>query len=98
MHDEIAVIGQDPLGILIAFDAERQFPEFGKFLAHRVRDGLDLPLVGSGADDEVIGEGSYFLEIQDADIGSFLGFSGAHGAQPERGDGGILSQGYPPLS
>ena len=34
MHDEVAVIGQDPFGILIAFDAERKFSEFGKFLAH----------------------------------------------------------------
>ena len=98
MHDEVAVIGQDPLGILVAFDAERESSEFGKFLAHRVRDGLDLPLIGTGADEEVIGEGSYILKIQDADIGSLLGFSGAHSAQPERGDGGILSQGCPPLS
>jgi hypothetical protein len=55
--------------------------------SHFVGDGLDLALVGAGADDEVVGEGSDAGEIEDLDIGSFLGFSGADGNEPGRGGG-----------
>jgi hypothetical protein len=49
-----------------------------------VGDGLDLPGIGAGTDDEIIGERGDGGEVQDADVGGFLGFGGADGGEPVR--------------
>jgi hypothetical protein len=44
-------------------------------------------LIGAGADDEEIRKRGDAGEIQDLDIGSFLGFCGADGDEPGRNGG-----------
>ena len=58
-----------------------------------VADGLHLLLVGAGADHEVVGEGGDAGEIEDYDVGGFLGFCGADGNQPG-GRGGFGGGGF----
>ena len=79
MDDEVAVIGQNPLGVVVAFDAVGAFAHLREFLADSIADCLDLPLIRAAADHEVISERGDFAEIKNADGGGFLGFSGADG-------------------
>ena len=88
MDQQVAVIGQDPLRLLVAFDADRQFARLAfQLQMDLVADGLNLALVAAGADDEVVGEGGDAGEVQHANVGGFLRFGGAHGQQPGRGRG-----------
>ena len=75
MNDHVAIIGQHPFGLQQPFQAMRQFmrlafdgkPDF-------LRNGLDLALVGAGADHEIVGERSDPGQIQNFDVARFLGF------------------------
>jgi len=60
MDDEVAVVHQDPLGVLIPFHADRQIPAVLELEVNFVRNGLVLPDIRTGADDEIIGEGCDF--------------------------------------
>ena len=82
MDQEIAVIGQNPLGLVVAFDAERQFAGLFQSQPHFVGDGLHVARVGARADHEVIGESGDAGQVQNADIGGFFGFGGADSHQP----------------
>ena len=57
VHDEVAVVRQDPLRVLVAFHAQRQLAEALQLHIDLIGDGLNLPRVRPRADDEVIGEG-----------------------------------------
>ena len=88
MHQHVAVIGQDPLTLVVAFQTHRQlarqaFELQGDF----VGDGLNLPLIGAAAEDEIIGEGSDAGQIQNLDVGGLLGFGGADRYEPGCGGG-----------
>ena len=89
MDQQVAVIGQHPLGLVVTLDADGQLA--GALLqlkADFVADGLNLAGVGACGDDEEIGEGSDAGEVEDQDVGGFLGFGGADGNEPG-GDGGL---------
>jgi hypothetical protein len=83
VNQQIAVIRQHPFGLSVAFHTVGQltgvllelYPNF-------VRDGLNLPLIGSRADDEIVRERSDSGEVQYPDIGGFLGFCGADSEEP----------------
>jgi hypothetical protein len=98
MHDEIAVIHQNPFGVLITLDTDRFLPVLLQLLGDGVADRLDLALVRAGRDNEVVGERGYFPKVQYLDIGSFLGFRGADGYKPERGFNRGLGQFDSPVS
>ena len=85
MHDVIAVVHEDPVGVIVAFDAQRHFTSLFQLDSDLVADGLALAWVRSGADDEVVGEGGEFPKVEDPDIGRFLGFRGPDGSQPCQG-------------
>ena len=83
MDQQVAVIGQHPLGLVIALDAGGQFAGLVLLLeADFVADGLNLARVGAGGDHEEIGERSDASKVQDQDVGGFLGFGGADGNEP----------------
>jgi hypothetical protein len=42
VHDEIAVVGQYPLGVFIAFQAQRRSSGLLQFQARCIADGLNL--------------------------------------------------------
>lgn len=82
MHDEIAIIHEDPFGGLIAFHVGRQLSDLFQTFADLVRDGVPLARVRNRADDEVIGKRRYFAKVEDRKIGGFLGFNCPGGGQP----------------
>lgn len=83
MDQQIAIIGQHPLCLVVALHAVRHFAGLVfELKTHFVADGLDLSLIGTGADHKKIGEGGNAGEIEDFDVGGFLGLSGADGNQP----------------
>lgn len=83
VNQKVAVVGQHPFRLAVAFHAGRQFTGLlfeldSDFFA----DGLDLPLIGSGADHKEISEGGDSGEIEYFDVGRLFGFGGANGDQP----------------
>ena len=69
VDQQVAVIGQHPFGLAIAFDVGGKLA--GVMLepqADFVADGLHLFLIGSGADDEVVGESGDAREVEDDDV------------------------------
>ncbi len=82
MDQEIAVVAQDPLALLIAFNAGRQLPPFLELNPDLVGNRLNLARVRARADYEVIGERSDPGEIQDFDIDGLLFLSRANGREP----------------
>ncbi len=83
MNQQVAVIRKNPFGLIVAFHALRQLG--GVFLqlhAYLVGDSLNLPLICSRADDEIVRKRSNPGEIQNPNIGGFLGFGGADGEEP----------------
>ena len=80
MDHQVAVIGQHPLGLAVTLDTEGQFAGLLLQLeADFIADGLNLPRVGPGGDDEEIGKRSDASEIENQGVGGFLGFGGADG-------------------
>lgn len=65
MDDEIAVIHENPLGGIIAFDARRQLAGRLQLFSDLVCDGVGLAGVGNRADDEEIGEGGDLAKVED---------------------------------
>jgi hypothetical protein len=89
VDEEVAIVGEDPLGLFVAFDADGQFA--GVLLeleADFIGDGLDLAGIGAGADDEEIGERCDAGEIEDQDFGGLFRFGRADGGEPGRDGGG----------
>ena len=85
MHHQVTVIGQHPLGLVIAFQAGRQLAGLTLELqVDFIVDRLHLFLIVAGADDEVVGKAGDPRQIQDLDIGGFFGFGGADCDQPGR--------------
>ncbi len=84
MNQEIAVVDQHPFGVLIALDAGRVFAELSQLRLNFVGDGLDLPGIGAGAHQEVIGERGDLAHIQQHEVSRLLRFGGVHGGNPER--------------
>ena len=82
MNDVVAVVGEDPLRVVVAFQTVRQLAMLLELGRHLVADGLALLRIGRRAEDEVVGEGSDLPEVKNANRGGFLRFRGAQGNQP----------------
>ena len=82
MYDEVAEVHQYPLGVVVPLYTERQVPSPLELEGNLVANGLGLARVGRRADDEEVGEGSPFTQIQDPDVGSLLGFGCANRDEP----------------
>lgn len=83
MNQQVAVIGEHPLGLVVTLDAVGQLSELMfELQPDFIANGLDLALIGAGADDEIVGEGGDTGEIENLYVGGFLGFGGADGDEP----------------
>jgi hypothetical protein len=81
----IPVIRQNPFGVGEAFHADGILAAPFQLLADLFHDGLNLLGIAPAADDEKIGEGGDFAQIQDANIEGFLRFGGSNGGEPRGG-------------
>jgi hypothetical protein len=72
VHEEIAVIAQNPLTLVVALDTVRQIADFLKFQMDGIGNRLVLLRVGARADYEVIGETRYAGKIQDRNVFSLF--------------------------
>jgi len=79
----VAVIEQDPLRVLVAFDAVRILAQLLQLDFDFVGDGLDLPGVGAAEDDEKIGKRGDFAEVEDLDILRLFRLGCRGGALPD---------------
>jgi hypothetical protein len=79
----IAVIQQNPFGVLISLDARRIFAQLLQLDLDFVGDGLNLAGVGTAADDEKVGEGGYFAKVEDLDIFGLLRLGGLNRGEPK---------------
>ncbi len=84
MHEEIAIVHEDPFGGIETFPTDGKLAHFLQSSVDFVGDGLRLPGIGRGADDEVIGERRDFPEVQDLQVDCFPGFSRFCGRRPVR--------------
>jgi hypothetical protein len=65
VDDEVAVILEDPLGVIVPFDGNGRFAAFLHLQIDLVADGLILPAVIAGADQKVIGEAGDLSKVKD---------------------------------
>jgi len=72
VDDEVAVVGQYPLGPVVALDAQRSLAALLELELDLVANGLNLPEVGPGTDHEVIGEGTDPAKVENADVERLL--------------------------
>lgn len=72
MHEEITVIEQNPLALVVAFDASGKVTKLLQLEADFVRDGLVLPRTCARADDEMVGEAGNASQIQNRDVSGFF--------------------------
>ena len=74
MHHERAVIEQDPLRVGLPFAVGEPNALAVEALDDGFRDGLDLRLAPSRTEQEILCEGSRFLQIEDRDVNGLLVF------------------------
>ena len=72
MHHEIAVINQNPFGVLITFHARRGITMTLQLLNHFVGDRLHLSPICAGTDDEEIGKAGDTRKIENDNIFSLF--------------------------
>jgi hypothetical protein len=82
VHDKIAVILENPLGVLVAFNADGQLAAVFHLEVDLVTDCLVLASIGAGADQEVIGEGGDLSEVEDDNVLSLFRLRGSDGCKP----------------
>lgn len=68
VDDDVAVVHQDPVGGLVALDLLHIAACLVELFLHVVHHGLHLVGVASAADDEVVCQHRYVLDIDDPDI------------------------------
>ena len=73
MDQIVTVIGQYPVGVFVAFDAQRIFAALFQLKTDLIRDSLNLARISSRADDKEVGKRSDLAEVQDPYVQSFFG-------------------------
>jgi len=68
VNQEVAVIQQNPFGVLIALHAIGTLPKFAKLRLHFVGNRLNLPRVGAAGNDEKVGKRGDVAQVQNGDI------------------------------
>jgi len=77
---EIHIVQQDPLRLFVALDMGGLQPGAGESLLYLIRDGLNLPRVATGANNEIIGEAAGgFVQLEHSEILGFLFLGGRQG-------------------
>lgn len=84
VDDEIAVVLENPLGVFVTFDADRELTLVLQLQVDFIADGLILPRAAAGTDQEVVGKGGDFLKIEDNDLLRFLRLRRANCCKPIR--------------
>lgn len=82
MDQEVAVIHQNPIGLFVAFRADREFAECFKLAVNFVAYGLTLPGIACGTDDKEVSEGGDLSQVENAEVSSFFGFGGPNSGRP----------------
>lgn len=72
MHHEIAVVEKDPSSFADPLDPQRPDPVLPERLLDVMGDGRDLPVGRSRAEEEEVGEGGPFPDVQRADVVGFF--------------------------
>jgi len=86
VNQHVAVIGQDPFGLVITFDTRRELAGLLFELdCDFVANGLNLPLIGAIANDKEVRERGNAGEVENLDVRRLLGFGGAYGNEPGGG-------------
>jgi hypothetical protein len=98
MDDEIAVVHENPFGVIVPLETNRPFAARFQALSDAVADRLNLALVRAAAENEVVGERGDLAKVQNANVGSLFRFSGAYCGQPEWDFVRDFGQERPPLS
>jgi len=70
MDDEIAIVGQNPLGVVDSFDTDSPLAPFLEPLLDFLGNRLDLTRVGAGGDDKIIRKGCHLAQIEHANFGT----------------------------
>lgn len=83
MYHEIAVIEKDPSSFPHPLDPQRPDAVLPERLLDEVGDGRDLPVGGSRAEEEEVGEGGPLPDVQGADVGGLF-LLGQPGAPQQR--------------
>ena len=79
VHDNIDVVHENPARLGLTLDAARSIVVSGlQSLGNAVDDGLELPVTGTGANDEVINVRREVLNIQQDDVCALLFFDGVY--------------------
>ncbi len=69
MHDNVAVVEQDPAGLRRAFAAPRaDLLGLAQVFVNRLQDGLDLAVGARAGDDKIIGERRDLADVQQQDV------------------------------
>src|SRR5665213_1988432 len=84
MHQEVAVVDQDPFGVGVAFEARGVFTQFPKLLLNLVRDSLNLARISAGTYQKIVGKGGSLAHVEYHNVARLLGFGGMHGGKPKR--------------
>jgi hypothetical protein len=82
MNNEVAVVHQDPLGVLVSLDTDRQVAALLEPEMDLIGNGLVLPGVGAGTNYEMIGEAGDFTQVENDDVLCFFGLSGPYCCKP----------------
>ena len=82
MNQKIAVVAENPLALIVAFNAVGDFAALFQVEMYGVGDGLVLPGVGSAADDKVVSEGGNGGQVEHQNILRLLFACGADGENP----------------
>jgi hypothetical protein len=82
VDDEVGVIAQNPLTLLIAFDADSVFALFLQSLLDGICDGLRLPRIAGGANHEFVGKSGDLSQVKNSDVCGFSVFGGPDGNLP----------------
>lgn len=93
MNQEVAVIGKNPFGLLIPFEANRQLTHFFELHPYLVADRLYLARIRAGADHEEIGKRGDSSEVQNLDLRSLFGLGRAYSGEPGSGTGSGCKRG-----
>ena len=78
MDNHVAIIHNDPAGIGCPFDAAFFVVLLARFVIDTVRKRVQHAVAGAGADDEIIGKGCDFVNIEQDNIFALLFFQGIY--------------------
>jgi hypothetical protein len=79
VNDNNPEIEQHPSGIIFTLPAKQFDPFPGESLVDRVTGSMNLALAVGTANNEIVGEGGYRLDIQQDDISSLFIEGGLYG-------------------